>query len=60
MGIKISIITVGMNHKKYLEALYGFPQGSKRLCVAFPEAHPLARYVDRTDGGAAWQNEIYQ
>ena len=52
----ISIITVGMNHKKYLEALYGSLYG-----VGCPDAELEAVYVDNcsTDGSVEWLREHY-
>lgn len=52
----ISIITVGMNHRKYLEALYGSLYGEGR-----PETEFEAIYVDNcsTDGSVEWLQEKY-
>ena len=52
----ISIITVGMNHKIYLEALYGSLFGEGR-----PEAEMEMVYVDNcsTDGSVEWVRENY-
>ena len=52
----ISIITVGMNHKKYLEALYGSLYG-----VGQPDMEFEAVYVDNcsTDGSVEWLREKY-
>ena len=52
----ISIITVGMNHRKYLEALYGSLYG-----VGCPDAELETVYVDNcsTDGSVDWLRENY-
>lgn len=52
----ISIITVGMNHKKYLEALYGSLYGA-----GSPEAELETVYVDNcsTDGSIDWLRTNY-
>lgn len=52
----ISIITVGMNHKNYLEALYGSLYGEGR-----PETEFETVYVDNcsTDGSVVWLREKY-
>ena len=52
----ISIITVGMNHRNYLEALYGSLYGEGR-----PDMELEAVYVDNcsTDGSAEWLRENY-
>ena len=52
----ISIITVGMNHRKYLEALYGSLYG-----VGKPDAEMETVYVDNcsTDGSVGWLRENY-
>lgn len=52
----ISIITVGMNHKNYLEALYGSLYGEGRLETEFETV-----YVDNcsTDGSVTWMQENY-
>jgi len=51
----ISIVTVGMNHKKYLEALYG------SLLECKPKQAVEAIYVDNcsTDGSVEWLRENY-
>ena len=50
----ISIVTVGMNHKKYIEALYGSLYGEGKLVSEFE-----AIYVDNcsTDGSVKWLQE---
>ena len=52
----ISIITVGMNHRKFIEALYGSLYGEGR-----PETEFEAVYVDNcsTDGSVSWLQKHY-
>jgi len=52
----ISIVTVGMNHKKFIEALYGSLYGG-----GGPKAEFEAIYVDNcsTDGSVEWLHENY-
>lgn len=52
----ISIITPGMNHRKYLETLYGSLYGEGR-----PNEQLEAVYVDdcSTDGSVEWLQEVY-
>ena len=52
----ISIITVGMNHRKYLEALYGSLYG-----VGRPDGEMETVYVDNcsTDGSVEWLRVTY-
>lgn len=54
--IHLSIITVGMNHKKYLESLYGSLYGEGR-----PDTEIEAIYVDNcsTDGSVEWLRANY-
>ena len=52
----ISIITVGMNHRNYLEALYRSLYGEGR-----PDGEMETVYVDNcsTDGSVEWLQEVY-
>lgn len=52
----ISIVTVGMNHRRYIEALYGSLYGEGR-----PETEFEAVYVDNcsTDGSVGWLRKHY-
>ena len=52
----ISIVTVGMNHKKYIEALYGSLYGKGKLVSEFE-----AIYVDNcsTDGSVNFVREHF-
>ena len=56
LSMKISIITVGMNHKKYLEALY-----RSLYDKGITESEFEAIYVDNcsTDGSVEWLQEKY-
>ena len=52
----ISIITVGMNHRNYLEALYRSLYGEGR-----PDGEMETVYVDNcsTDGSVEWLRKMY-